>query len=94
MKDNLFYMMATISSAMSFIQGLIPILQVVLLTISLVCTLIGLFNTIKDKLKRGEDVTPEIIEGVNKISDYASQINKIKEGEEDGRTKGQDTRQE
>lgn len=87
MKDNILFASATISSALSFIEGLIPILQVILLAISLICTLAGLFNTIIERVKNGEDVSKELDKGVNEVKDLtdklSDKINEIDRGNKD-----------
>ena len=52
MKDNYLYIGATITSALSFIENLIPILQVILLVLSLVLSLSGIIKNIIDKIKK------------------------------------------
>ena len=82
MKDVYYYMGSLISASLSFIQELIPVVQFILLLLSLALTLIGIGKQIKEKLKKGEDISNEIKDGVNAITEVA---NKIKEGNEDGR---------
>lgn len=88
MKDVYYYMGSLISASLSFIQELIPIVQFILLLLSLALTLIGIGKQIKEKLKKGEDISNEIKDGVNAITEVA---NKIKEGNENG-TKDKTTR--
>ena len=85
MKDNIFYISATITSALTFIEGLVPILQVIMLIISLILSLIGLFNTIKDKLSKGEDISPDLKKGIDVVKDTSEKINEIKRGDENDR---------
>ena len=87
MKDNILFMGATISSALSFIEGLIPILQVSLLAISLILTISGLFNTILEKIKRKEDISEDLSNGITDIKEISGKINdkinEIKRGDKD-----------
>ena len=87
MKDNILFMGATISSALSFIEGLIPILQVSLLAISLILTLSGLFNTIIEKVKNKEDISEDLNKGIKDIKEISGtindKINEIKRGDKD-----------
>lgn len=86
MKENYFYIGATISSALSFIENLIPILQVILLCISLILTLSGIFNSIMDKYKKNEDITDELNKGIDVIKTTSKEIEeKIKEVNKDGK---------
>lgn len=82
MKDVCYYIGSFISASLSFIQELIPVVQFILLLLSLTLTLIGIGKQIKEKLVKGEDISNEIKDGVNAITEVA---NKIKEGNEDGR---------
>lgn len=82
MKDVYCYVGSLISASLSFIQELIPIIQLILLLISLTLTLIGIGKQIKEKWQKGEDISNEIKDGVNAITEVA---NKIKEGNEDGK---------
>ena len=88
MKDNIYFVSATISSGLSFIEGLIPILQVALLLISLICTIIGLVNTIKEKLKKNEAIGEVLDKGINEVKDLSNKINdkinNIERGDKDG----------
>lgn len=88
MKDVYYYVGSLVSASLSFIQELIPIVQFILLLLSLALTLIGIGKQIKEKLKKGEDISNEIKDGVNAITEVA---NKIKEGNENG-TKDKTTR--
>ena len=88
MKDVYYYMGSLLSASLSFIQELIPVVQFILLLLSLVLSLIGIGKQIKEKLKKGEDISNEIKDGVNAITEVA---NKIKEGNENG-TKDKATR--
>lgn len=88
MKDVEYYIGSFISASLSFIQELIPVVQFILLLLSLILTLIGIGKQIKEKMKKGEDISNEIKDGVNAITEVA---NKIKEGNENG-TKDKTTR--
>lgn len=81
MKDIYCYVGGLVSASLSFIQELIPVIQLILLLISLTLTLIGIGKQIAEKWKKGEDISNEIKDGVNAITEVA---NKIKEGNENG----------
>lgn len=89
MRENIYYIGATISSALSFIQDLIPILQIIMLSISLILTIGGIFTTIVDKKKNNQKINiSDIKEGINDAKSITQGINnKLKEmrGEKDER---------
>ena len=86
MKDNYFYIGATITSALSFIENLIPILQMILLIISLVLTISGIVKSVIEKLKKNEAITEDITKGVEAIRTASQELeNKIKEVNENDR---------
>lgn len=90
MKENIYYVGAAVSSALTFIESLIPVLQVVLLSISLILTIAGLFNNIIDKVKAKEPIKEDLDKGIDEIKQISNNIeNKLKEidrGDKDGRT--------
>lgn len=94
MRDNILFASATISSALSFIEGLIPILQIILLALSLILTIIGLFNTLVDKIKKNENIGEVLDKGITEVKDLTNQlnekINNIERGDNDGKGNRQD----
>lgn len=84
MKDYIYFTGSLLSASLSFIQELIPVLQVILLTISLVLTLVGIGKELVVKLKNKEGID---IEDIKKANDIVKEtINKIeKVGKENGR---------
>ena len=88
MRANIFFASATISSALSFIEGLIPIFQIILLSLSLILTISGLFNTLVDKIKKNENIGEVLDKGITEVKDLTNQlsekINNIERGDNDG----------
>ena len=86
MKENYLYIGASITSALSFIENLIPILQVILLIISLVLTITGIIKSVIDKFNKNEAITEDITKGVEAIKTASQELeNKIKEVNENDR---------
>lgn len=83
MKDYYFYILGTASAGISFIEDLIPIIQLILLIISLTLTLIGIIKAIVQKVKNKENIEEELKEAKNTIIDISTNVEKVKEKIED-----------
>lgn len=77
MKDYYYYLLGTATTGLTFIESLIPIIQLILLIISLILTLIGIAKSIKEKLDKKESILPEIIDAKNSIEEASSKIENI-----------------
>lgn len=87
MEETKYYVISLLSASLSFIQELIPIIQLILLLISLICTLIGIYKQVREKWKKGEDISEDVKQASQVINDA---VNKLKEGENNGKGRKED----
>lgn len=89
MRETTYYTISAICVGITYIEQLIPIIQFILLLFSLIFTLMGIIRQIKEKWKKGEDISNEIKQATEQISEVANKINNIKDGEQNGRGKNE-----
>lgn len=86
MKDYYFYLLGSASAAISFIEQLIPILQLIAIIVSLTLTLMGIIKHIIEKYKTNKEIDKEdftkakdtIVAISDNIQNLQEKINDIK----------------